>query len=168
VKKETVQLLDFNNSTWELMRTHIKEIEEFLSSREKTFIIANLIAMSVKLILSELMLNEKYKLYPAKVYSDEDFVDMVIDSMTTSPPKIDDVEATENHIEISRKVIWGHIKRHTQRLVYILSSMGNLDEEQESITDKDANIFIECLTVVWVECILRDRETRMLENSYEE
>ncbi len=166
--EKEVQLNEFNNSAWELMRVNMKDIGEFLSTRERTPNMANLIAVAVKLILSELVTNQKkYAKYPAKIYSDEEFVDMVIDSMINDPPDIKDVKASEAYIDETRYIIWGHIKIHTQRIVKILAAMGSSHDMKKIVSEEDGDIFMECLTVVGVECILRDREMRMLENTYE-
>ena len=169
MKKEAVQLNDFNNSAWELMRVHMRDIENFLSGRVWTPEIPNLIATSIKLILSELAIHRhKYEKYPAKIYSDEEFVDMVIDSMTSKSPDIKDVKANEIYIDENRKIIWSHIKIHVKRITEILVAMIDPDGAKDVIPETDGDIFMECLTVVWVECTLRDRETRMLENTYGE
>jgi hypothetical protein len=167
--EKAVQLNDFNNSAWELMRVHVKDIGRFLSTREQTPEMPNIIAISVKLVLSEIVMNlEKYEKYPARIYSDEEFVDMVIDSMVNGIPDIKDVEATESYIDAERKIIWGHIKMHVKRITEILHAMGNPHEEDAAVKEKDGDIFLECLTTVWVECLLRDRETRILEDTYGE
>jgi len=169
MKKETVQLNDFNNSSWELMRVHMGDIGEFLSTREQTPEIPNLIAISVKLVLSELVTNfQKYEKYPARIYSDEEFVDMVIESMIEKIPDIKDVKATEKYIDEQRKIIWSHIKIHAKRIAEILVAMADPNEVDNAVKEEDGHIFMECLTVVWVECLLRDREMRMLENTYGE
>jgi hypothetical protein len=169
MEKDTIQLIAFNNSTWVLIKTHMEDIGEFLSSHDKTPLIAELIAMSVKLILSELILNvEDYKKYPAVIYSDEDFVDMVIDSMANKIPGYDDLAANETYIDEIRQVIWGHIKVHVDRVSEVLTLFSDNKKTEEVLTEADSNIFMECLTVAWVECILRERESHLLEDAYGE
>ena len=169
MEKEAVQLNDFNNSAWELMRVHTRDIRRYILARERTPDISNLIAISVKLVLSELVMNrKKYEKYPAKIYSDEEFVDMVIESMNSEPPDIKDVKAIESYIDKNRCIIWSHIKTHIHRITEILAMMGDAHDRKDAVKEEDGDIFMECLTVVWVECVLRYRETRMLEDTYGE
>lgn len=166
---EMVKLIGFNNSMWNLMKKHIKEIGDFLSARAKTPEMANLIVYSVKLVLSELIIkDESYKKYPATVYTEEDFVDMIIECIHTKVPKIDDIKASEIYIDEIRSVVWSHIKVSAERLTEILTIMDKPDTMIDMLEDNDANLFVECLTVVWVECVLRKREALMLEHTYEE
>lgn len=166
---EMVKLIGFNNSMWDLMKKHIEDIREFLATHTKTPEMAHLIVYSVKLVLSELIIkHEDFKKYPATVYSEENFVDMIIDSMSTKVPGIDDLQANEIYINEIRGVVWSHIKISAERLAEILFIMNESDTPTDKLEDNDANLFIECLTVVWVECILRIREAQMLEHTYKE
>ena len=167
MEKNKVQLINFNSTSWEYMKDHIEEIGEFLSTYDKTPSVAELIVLSVRLILSEVMLyNDIYKKYPAVVYTDEDFVDMVIESMETTAPDPNDLKANDIYFDDMRRTMWGHIKTRISRLFKILGTMSNPDTRDESLSDEDANVFVECLMVVWVECILRKRESQLLERAY--
>ncbi len=151
------------------MRDHMTEVAEFLTDAKKTPQVAMLIAMSVKLIMSELVINPKsYDRYPVQEYSDENFVDMVIDAMALKVPGIEDVKGNEKYIEEIREIIWGHIKIHSERLPQILVLMADPEMLKVGLEEDDADIFLECLTVAWVECVIRKRESLMLEKTYEE
>lgn len=169
MNEEMVKLIGFNNSMWDLMKKHSEDIGRFLATHTKTPEMANLIVYSVKLILSELIIkHENYKKYPATVYSEEDFVDIIIDSISTKVPRIDNLKANEAYIDEIRNIVWSHIKISAERLTEILFIMDEFETPTNKLEDSDANLFIECLTVVWVECILRKREAQMLEHTYEE
>jgi hypothetical protein len=57
---------------------------------------------------------------------------------------------------------------YDKRISEILVEVGDAGSTEGILTDKDGDIFLECLTTAWWECKLRDRETRMLENTYGE
>lgn len=145
------------------------EVAEFLTDAKKTPQVATLIAMSIKLIMSEFVINpNNYNKYPVQRYSDEDFVDMVIRAMALKIPSIEDIKGNEKYIDEIREVIWGHIKIHLERLPQILLLMIDPKMLEVGLKEDDADIFLECLTVAWVECVLRKRESLILEKTYED
>jgi len=167
MQDEKVKLIAFNNVTWELMKFNIKDIGQFLSDHEQVPGMSHLILMSVKLVLSELFIRKEHygKNYPFITYSEEDFVDMVIDSMVVKLPDLDDEAANKDFMEDIRNTIWGHIKTRVLRLSDIMKAM--LEDHDTELSGNDVSIFMECLTVVWVECLLRDREAYILERIYD-
>jgi len=165
--ENTIQLVNFNNSSWEYAKDHIETMEEFFSTYEKSQEVAKLIVLSVKLVLSELMLKRDiYSKYPAKVYTEEDFVNMVIESMETNAPNADDLKANDAYFNDMRSIMWGHIKTRAQRLADVLVAVDREGTADGIVSDDDGVAFIECLMVVWTECILRKRESQLLERAY--
>lgn len=168
MKQNKLELISYTNDLWVMMKDNMGVIKEYMENNEKTPLISNLIAHSIKLILGELMLKqEEYSKYPAVNYSDEDYVDMVIDTMTSMFPSIGDKEACEAYITENRKIIWGHIKTRCKRLSEIILGMSDQQQAENFVVNsEDMNIFDECLTVVRMECIFREIETYILEDTY--
>ena len=165
--KSKIQIVSFNNEAWSEIKANLSRIGEFLSGGEKNEKIARLMNLSARLIASEFLINpDEYKKYPTVEYSDEDFVDMVIEAITQKVPDIDDTNANEQYIEDIRLIIWSHIKVYAKRLGELLQIMAGDIEGYDAITDDDIQILMDCLTVAWVECILRNRESSMLEHHY--
>jgi len=169
-KKQDASLIIFNNETWKFLKDHIVEIGIFLSTNKMTDNIIDCMVESVKLIISEFILNpQNYQKYSIKEYTADDFVDMIIEDISISVPNIDDYEENKEYIDNFRNIIWGYIKQYKNILPDILISMEDLEyveDIEEPLNTDYSDICIKCLTVVWVECILRIREAHILEHIY--
>ena len=165
---ERALLIAANNSMWVIMKENMSKMGSFLRAPQKSSDNVELFTIAFKLILSELVLNrDDYNKYCAKEYSDEDFVDMVIESMALKVPKIEDTKGNEKYIDDIRTIMWGHIKSRISRFSEILA-FEDIETMKKESTPEDMDIFMECLTVIWVECVLRLRETQILEHNYGE
>lgn len=174
-----IQLMAFNHSTWDLMKQNMEDVGRFLATNVTDIDldkevngdgdIPTLIAMSIKLVLSELILYaEDYEKYPVREYSDEDFVEMVINIQGNDIPDVHDSKGNEVYFDGLREIMWGHIKGYANKLSEILMVMDDPDKFRDDMDEMKAGIFLECLTVCWVECVLRKREAYILEQNYEE
>ncbi len=165
---ERVLLIADNNSMWVIIKKNMSKIGSFLRDPQKSSDKVGFFIIAYRLVLSELVLNsEGYNKYCAKEYSEEDFVDMVIESIALKIPEIEDTEGNEKYIEEIRNITWGHIKSRILRFSDMLS-FGDVETMKKEFTPEDMDVFMECLTVIWVECVLRLRETQILEHNYGE
>ena len=168
MKDSELKLLARVDSQWAYMDEHVKEIRKFLTTDEKTVETPKLVATSVQLILSELLMrHEYYSKYPVKLCSTEDLVDMTIDSMSKKMPETDDIEGVKFYHEGVRRVMWGHIKNYSMRLGDILKKKHEGKTVEETCIKSDENLFMECLVIILVECMIRRRELQILENGHE-
>ena len=163
---QKVQLINANSRMWQEIRPHMTEMEDFLTDEKITSNTPLLLYNSCQLVLSELVLNhELYSRYLTRDYSDEDFVNMIIASMNNVSPGIDDIEGNTKYMEDIRNVIWGHIKKYQKEFVAILRTFN--DDNDRIINGRELLILKECMTVVFVECALREREMTLLQEMYD-
>lgn len=170
MKNDMIKLKAHNNEMWNLMEDYSDNIAEYWETREKTMLISKLMAQSLGIILCQLMVKkEEYKKYPATVYSEEDFVDMVVDMMVNKCPSIKETKAYEDYIDCTRKILWGHIKIRSDRIGEILQANHNPETSKDFVlTDDDMVILNETLMVVYMECLLRKTEAHILGMTYGE
>ena len=151
---------------WAIGKDYIDEIKNYLSKNIVTDKTEFLLHLCIKLIVAELILNEEdYSKYPKADFDDEYFTDFLIETMTETVPLLTDKKANEEYIEKIRKVLWGHIKNY-QREMIVLFKKTKLSKN-DSITvyrEEELKLLRKCMTVVFMERVLRDREIRMSKN----
>lgn len=158
------KLLKTNDILWDGMKIHMGEIGYFLAEQKRTDNTIELLYGSLRLILSELLINKKlYAQYPMQNYSEQDFVNIVMESMNTPIPSIDDQKANARNIEYIRKIVWGHIKKHYKRALELLNTL-NSTKDVHVLSEEETTILMECLAVAYVECLLRKREAILIES----
>lgn len=99
--------------------------------------------------------------YKPKHYTDSDFVDMVIESISQKIPDKKEQAETLKYVEDFRIVLWGHTNYHVDKYLKLYSDI--LDAKR-TITHGDIGDLKECLTIVMIECLLRIKE-RTVEES---
>jgi hypothetical protein len=153
-----------SNRMWAEISDNILDIRSFLTGEPHgNCDISKIMCYSLKLIVSEIVLNkDNYERYRVKNYTEENFVDMVIESTGHQVPDIEDIKGNEFYIGEIRDIIWGHIKSQSKEIVYLLESMGD-QENSHQISSEDYSLLRECLTVCFVESLLRTREAHVLD-----
>lgn len=167
--KKELEVMSLNNTEWEIIKGRFKDIEAFLKEGESPEDIGLLMFNSLRLVTAELLVNrEKYDKYPAKNYTEEDFVDLVIESIVESSPSLDDREGSLKYIDDIRKIMWGYVKNDIKKISSLLISL--VEDVEQKITDpvsqENMKLLIRCLTIVYVEILLRQRELQILELSF--
>ena len=153
------------NKGWQEIRERQNELKDLLFGEGDVKNHGLLLHKSLQLVLGELLLHkEKYKKFPIKRYSEEDFVDMVIQSFNQETPSLDDVEGNKEYIESIREIMWGHIKSKHIKLWRFLAFLDM--ESQANITSEQIEMLMDCAVIVFVESIIREREIQLLEHSY--
>ena len=134
---------------WNDVECRATEIRDFLSSGIITYDTSRLGLGCLRIVLGEILTNKTK--YPTKILKEEDFVDMLIESIATELPDIKDVEGNIKYIEEFRTDLWGHIRSHKKDLtnIYLRSRDLTIDD------------FRECMMVVVVEISLREREKQV-------
>lgn len=158
---EEIQLISISDKLWMDIKTHIDEVKNFLTTKICTDNTPILLHVALRIVISELLLEaDKYEAYSAQLYEEEDFVDMVIESIVYKWPSEKEEVKSKKYIEDIRKIMWGHIKKHYALMTDLVI---RINDDSWTVSDKNMNLMIECLTVVYVECLIRDRELRFLE-----
>jgi hypothetical protein len=162
-----IKIMSLNNTVWEEFKLHTKKITNFLIGDKPIKKIDSMIINGVGVVRSELSINEKYNKYKIKNYKDDDFISIVIEFIYSPMPLLENIEKNEQYIENIREKIWGYIKKYQYTLdelfIYICSS----EQHKNFIFTKKADKIIkECLTVVFIECLLKKRESQILESMY--
>ena len=150
------------NEIWRDISNDMRKIKDYLcGSRED---IGEILCKSLKLVLIEISVNkEKYDKYSPVKYSEEDFIDLVIEDIGKQVPDINDIEKNNEYIDDIRKNMWGYIKTKFTLNFNLLEKI--CKNSEYILSEKECDLIHECLAVVFVEFILRERELEMLENS---
>ena len=141
---------------WTKIKDYDTDIIDLLSENTETKNTNKILHISLKLVISELMLNqEKYEI---KDYTFEEFTGL-IDKYPI--PDIKDKIKTEKFIKETRDEIWGYVKKYYKELINLLLSIKSgkieLKEEEESL-------LLICLFVVILETNFREKELYFLES----
>ena len=159
---KNVKLITIGNEIWSEMRDNTDAIQKFLKGGTCSKLMGSYLYNSLRLVLIELISNKSvYEKYPSKYYSEEDFVDLVIESCGTKIPSINDIEGNNIFSDEIRTIMWGHIKNKYVELILLMKEMKQKDFQMEQ---KYFNLLRDCLTVIFVEVIIRKREIQLLEN----
>ena len=162
-KQNRAKLTALMDETWEIMKDYMTEMREFLLTFKPTPNINYLLYNSLRLVAHELSVNrDLYKKYPLQEFNDEDFVNLVITSMTDNVPGIAEQEENAKYMENIRKIVWGYIKKYKEQMSSLLSAT----DVSQTLNDNEMLMMQECMMVVLVECILRKREMILLENNF--
>jgi len=157
------QLRSLSNEMWSYMIDNVIELGRCLRDSSIKDV-HDFYFKSLKLVILDLGTNKDiYKDYLPKTYSEEDFVDMVIESIGKKVPEDDKLKENEIYNNEIRAITWGHIKTKYEEMVLLLRNLSK--EETYDIRTEDINLLRECLTVIFVEALLRKRELHLLENS---
>lgn len=163
-----IKLITFSNQMWDEMKEHIEEMRLFLSQNVRTDNTIALLYNALKLVVSELVINEDMaSKYPVQAYFAKDFADKTIESLDKPTPDMDNPEANDKRIEEIRKIIWGHIQSYGEKMSILLRDLTRTGaDDTHVVTGTEMILLKECLTVVFVECILRKREIMLLKKQY--
>jgi len=154
-------MLSVLDKLWAKSRDNIDEIRDFLSTGFPSKNMDVIIHDSLKQVVGEFIVNEEeYKKYPIIELEDEDFVDMVIESIATKIPEIHDIEENDKYIREFREIIWGCIKKYINEANLLFTNFYN---KEYVLTKTDMELLMRCVTVVFVETVLRKREIQLLE-----
>ena len=147
---------------WMEIRNYYEDIIDFLSDGVDGGNVADIMDISLKLIVSELMVNkEKYESYNIKEYSMDEFIDKtLISSAKDLVLDSGNREKTEEFIDEIRSEMWGYIKKHYSDLVDIIL---DIKEQDVSLTQEQADRLIECLCIAYIESNFRRIEINYLE-----
>ena len=158
-----LQLRSLSNEMWSYMIDNVIELGRCLRDSSIKDV-HDLYFKSLKLIILDLGTNKDiYKDYPPNIYSEEDFVDMIIESIGEKVPDDDKLKENEIYNNEIRAIAWGHIKTKYKEMLSLLRNLSK--EEIYDIRNEDIHLLRECLTVIFVESLLRKRELQLLENS---
>ena len=156
-----INMLSVLDKLWAKSRDNIDEIRDFLSTGFPSKNMDVIIHDSLKQVVGEFIVNEEeYKKYPIIELEDEDFVDMVIESIATKIPEIHDIEENDKYIREFREIIWGCIKKYINEANLLFTNFYN---KEYVLTKTDMELLMRCVTVVFVETVLRKREIQLLE-----
>lgn len=170
--KDRVKMIKNNEDMWEEIKNNHSHIKDFLFEQLVCEKIQEVMATSIRLIISELIVNaDFYKKYPSHDYKEKDFVDMVMQTVINKNIDIDDdknIKKMEKHIDKSRKLIWGYIKSHMVDIKILIENIMKKDNSFHIAEDKHIKTIMDCLAVVWMESLLRKIEGILLEKMYGE
>ena len=156
------KMISKSDGLWSEIRDYNEEIIIFLGEGEETENSSKLLAMALKLVLCELILNKKiYKKYNIKGYTSEEFVKLLkkytIEYMSGN---MIEKENSEKLIKKTRKILWGYIKKHYKILEELLLS---LNKGEKIKSEEEYNCLLDCLCIVFIENSFREKELCFLE-----
>ena len=148
---------DKNKSIWSYFDLKIHDMSRYLSEgnvpdNSDANDILDLMLMCLSLVSNEICGDTgRYQKYQPKIYSDEDFVDMVIDSIAHEVPA--DKEGMKKYIEDFRSVLWGHANYHHEDYLKL-----QMDFENSYNKDTTFSLLRQCMVIVNTESMLRRME----------
>ena len=155
-EKELNRIISKADMLWTKIKEYDTDIIDFLSENIETENTNKILHISLKLVISELMLNqEKYEI---KDYTFEEFTGLIDEY---SIPDIKDKIKTEKFIKETRDEIWGYVKKYYKELIDLLLSIKSGKTE---LIEKEYNLLSLCLCVVFIETKFRERELYFLES----
>ena len=164
-KTEKIKLITSNNRMWELAKESQGDMKMFLDQEEIPSNLSVLLYNSLRIVISELIINKNYNQYKPKVYSDEDCLDLIVNAIAEKSTGEYNKEKTKEDIEGIRKILWGHIKNYSEEMKNILSKIV-MSDKNTILSEKDKIILKDCITVVYIECCVREKENIILEEEY--
>lgn len=109
------------------------------------------------LVVRELYLRtEKRQKYPPQVYSEEDFIDMVINTIAQRSPFVNDTQEMIDYIEEYRSILWGYAHYHGKDYFDLYSNFDKYYQDDSTLVR-----LRESMVIVVVECLLRNIEKKM-------
>ncbi len=161
------QVIATTDRLWIELREYNKDIVNYLSgdSSVSLEIINKILHISLKLIISELLVNkEEYEKYTVRDYNTDDFIQIAI--IDSGKKKIDysNREQCEEFMEGIREVMWGYIKQYYNELSNIILLMS--EDKRREITEKEYARLMECVCVAYIEANFRERELYFLEREF--
>ena len=156
------KMISKSDELWREIRDYNEEIILFLGENEQTENSAILLAMSLKLVLCELILNKEiYKEYNIKGYTSKKFVELLKEYTSEYIlKKTVEKESAEEFIKKTRKILWGYIKKHYEKLEELLLS---LNKGKKLNSAEEYNYLLDCLCIVFIENSFREKELCFLE-----
>lgn len=161
-KKETIQkILDCK---WKAFKKVTPIINDYLEKGEITdgysiHDILKIMQECLSLIFGELNHPDgKLNRYKPKYYLEEDFIDMIIDSIGNSPLDRNDEEKVSLYVEDFRSIMWGYINYNREKYIRAYKSTSNVKDCEDLPIHDLLDAYKECMTTVMIECMLRDYE----------
>ena len=163
---EINRLIAKTDSLWSEIRTYNKAIIDYLSDGIIGEDIGIIFDISLKLIISELLINkEKYDKYPIKKLTTDDFIQVTVVHPTKKQIDYKNQEECEVFIEEIRATMWGYIRQYYNDLIDLFLILNT--EEVKDLSEKESDRLIECICVAYIETNFRDRELYFLERDFE-
>lgn len=165
-KDDITRVTATTDRLWVELRDHNEDIINYLSGGAISNNINRLFEISLKLVISELLIGrEKYEKYPVNKFTTDDFIQMAVIDPTKKNIDYDNQEECEPFMEEVRAVMWGYIKQYYEELTDLFLSLNR--EYERDINDDEMDRLIECLCVTYIETNFRRRELYFLERYLE-
>lgn len=162
---QKIQAMSHGNDLWVRIDQNLDKIKAILLKEQIEDGAGTFFYDALKLVSIELITNKKkYDKYPSTFFSEEQLVDVVIESIAQKLPDMDDLEGNKVYNDELRAIMWGHLKFNFKKLFDLLDRANWKPEK--ALGQEDLSVMEDCLVVVFVEAIVRRREIQILENSY--
>ena len=166
--KEEAKLITNNDELWTMFSERLVDVKEILVGNGENIDIdvsRNLLYNALKVIIGDLYINKKqYEELSNNIElkNKDDFLNFVLKSLGNEIPPIEQKEENEKYINKFREIIWVYIKKYEKLLLLLLLKI-NDETDSSALSDVETNLMVSCLIVVFIECVLRNREFQILE-----
>jgi len=116
--------------------------------------IMKLMVGCLSIVVDDLHLQNKYKEYEPKNYTEKDLTDMVFKAMAQAKTTLK-TEDIDKYVQDFRSVLWGHAQYHRDDYLKLYSDM-TLKKENSS----HFSMLTECMTIVTMEGMLKNLENK--------
>ena len=157
--KEKIRMTEYNKKAWPLVDEKLEIMSAYLSDGE--FVegtdaedIFKLMLGCLAIVVGELYANtDNYRKYESKDYAEEDFVDMVIESIAQKFPDKNDTDKVAEYVENFRAILWGHARCHSLNYFKLYINLNEYVKDGSTV-----DFLRECMTIVTIERVLRTME----------
>lgn len=159
--KDKIKLRRILDFTWPGLELYISVMATYLQGGKITKsddekIIFKLMIACLTAVVGELYTNDKYAKYQSKNYTEEDFVDMVIESIGHKFPNKNDREGIIEYVENFRSILWGYARHHCKEYLELYEDLNEI-----FVNDSSFSFLRECMTIVTVESGLKSLESKI-------
>lgn len=159
-QEDKIKLRKQAEELWPIVEKNKKTIFEYLLNGKNEKNPEDVFRMMIKcltLVVSELYSNSNIcQKYPPQVYSEEDFIDMVINTIAQRSPFVNDTQEMIDYIEEYRSILWGYAHYHGKDYFDLYSNFDKYYQDDSTLVR-----LRESMVIVVVECLLRNIEKKM-------
>ena len=169
---DKISIIKKNDTLWDTVKKNTDSLFDVVHGKHTiTHNEADLLLYCVQLVLSELMINHvEYVKYPLNRITETKYLDSIEKLLKKIPHDPSNYDVNVKKIKSLRKFVWGYIRKYDNMIAILLYKMTDpqfIADDEQQINDTESSLIVHCVTVVLIECVLRQREKILFEKDLE-